>query len=378
MSTWHRSKCDKTGPNIGIYYGSLILNVLIIYAIIRVLFTNGWNAVAHWYNSNCLVDRPQRLTWIINKLNRLLACEPEHQSIPIIAIIFVLIFVLFLVIALVVTSRGGHLDGFSHIWYMLCGVMAAWLYECIFKMAFYPARLIQRPHRPSLLSWLWKKCEYIGYIRKFFLFPVFDAEIDDEVLSVTSEWWFESSYFWRFLPDVFFVLNWVILWGSGILNNPIIGSVFRWIIMQILSTVFLLISLLQRGESRLNFSRFVLETPFLKFVGNSSLYVYLLQIAAFSFYTPIIMDDIDAGDFPFSKDPSYYVTYMWKFVWFKALPPEKKYPGFVCIIIIGWILQTYYQDHLVSFYANRIFLMNFQGNRSVKLACDNRPYQLLA
>ena len=346
--------------------------------MLRVTLVNTWNAVVRRYNGLSTVERPQRLTRVLQYLTRVLACEPDRQSIPILTIIFGLVYVLFLIISLEVTSKYGHLDGYSHIWYMLCGVMAAWLFECIFKTAIYPIRMVKRSNQPSFFICLNNDKSCFRFIRKYILFPLIDVDYDCEASSGISESWFESSLLWQFLPDVLFVLNGLFLSGEGILNNRVISSVFRWVIMQITSTAFLLVSLLQRGDSRRNFSRFLLESPFLNFVGKSSFYVYLLQSAAFNFYAMIIVDDIDARTFPFSKDTSYYVKSMWKFEWFKAFPLEKKIPGFLCLIVISWILQTYYQDYLVSSFANKIFSTNSEENRTKKLANDDQPYQLLS
>ena len=377
MSTWHRSKCNKSGPNLGIYYGSLILNVLIIFAVLRVIFINGWNAVARRYNELKIFEQPQRLTSVLQYITRILACEPDRESFPLIAIIFLLVFVLFLIFSLIATTKGGHLDGYSHIWYMLCGVMAAWLFECVHKIVFHPIQIVEKLNTPSFLPWLSDERRCFRFFLKYLMSPLIDADYDWGASSGISESRLESSCVWRFLPDALFVLNGIILSGEGILKNRTISSVFRWVIIQVTSTAFLLVSLLQRGESRLNFSRFLLETPFLNFVGKASFYVYLLQSTAFNFYAMLMVDDIDASTFPFSKDKSYYVRNMWKFEWFKSFPLETKIPGFLCLITLGWILQTYYQDYLVSSFANRIFLKMKKESRIEVTACDNRPYQLL-
>lgn len=372
MSTWHRKKCNTTGPNLGIYYGSLILNVLIIYAFTRLLLVEIINFFIKKYNNLAPGTNPESRNQILGKLIRIIACEVGCLPLPFLAVIFSLIFVVQLVIALKV-SNSGHLDGISHVWYLFCGILTAWFFEYIFKSTLYPVKIVKSLEEPLLINNLIRDRK----IPFLLLFPFIDSEADWEASCGKSESWFESSYIWRFLPDALFVLNGLILSGGGILRDPIISSAFRWIFFQMTSTAFLLVSLLQRGESRFNFSRLLLETPLINALGKSSFFVYLLQSAFFNFYAKIIIDSMNWNSFSVSGQASSYVRDMWSFEWYKRFPFGWKITGFVCLVVISWLLQTYYQDYLVSMLANKLFSCA-KANRSKTLNGDDRPYQLLS
>ena len=356
MSTWNRFACNESGPNVGIYYGSLILNVLIIYAFLRRAFVYFKNGVITTYN-NAINGGDGEVSFFLRFWIDAWSCKPDPVVAPIIYIICVGIFIACLSIALAVSSKG-RLDGSSHIWYMLGGVVIAWLYECIFKTIFYPIKVVAPPKFALMEAVGSTENKYILWVEKILLLPVVDFEGDRASSTGRSESVFESSILWRFLPDGLFVINGVILSGFGLLHNTLIASAFRWIVVQVTASMFIVASLLQRGESRKNISRFLLETPFMNVVGKSSFFMYLLQTAAFNFYARVIVDDVRTHSFPLPKDNAIYVSEMWSFNWYRQLPLGPKIAGFLCLLAISWFLQTYYQDLFVSTLANRLLSYN--------------------
>lgn len=352
MSTWDRGTCNHSGPNIGIYYGSLILNVLIIYAVMRTTFVYLKNIVINSYN-NILRNRSGDSGWSMKIFVDALICEPDRGIAPFLYLVSICFFVVLLVIALKITSAG-RLDGASHIWYMLCGVIIAWIFECLYKTVFYPIKVMKPGKRSPIEALANIRSKFFLGAGKFLLLPLIEFDSDWSSLIGKSESAFESSILWRFLPDVLFIINGIILSGFGRLRNNAVASIFRWIVMQMTSSTFIVVSLLQRGESRINFSRFLLETPFMNVVGKSSFFVYLLQTAAFNFYARVIVDDAHTHSFPLPKDNAVYVKDMWSFQWYRALPLGPKIAGFLCLIAISWFLQTYYQDFFISSLANRL------------------------
>ena len=363
MSTWNRSICDESGPNPGIYYGSLILSVLIIYAALRTAFVYFKNSILKAYNRVVSEDE-SRVSYLQRIWIDAWSCTPDPAVAPLLYVIGVVAFFALLSIALG-ASAGGRRDGSSHIWYMICGVIVAWLYECLFKTIFYPIKM-EMPQKDAKHDAVVKNGLLLRAGR-IFLLPVVDFDRDWSSTVGKSESAFESSILWRFLPDGLFVINGIVLSAIGKLQNKSTAPPFRWIVVQFTSSLFIVVSLLQRGESRNNISRFLLETPFLNVVGKSSFFVYLLQTAAFNFYARVIYDATNSHSFPLPKENSVYVLSMWSFAWYRQFPVGPKIAGFLCLTAISWFLQTYYQDMFVSSLANKL-LSRYQASHGKKKA----------
>ena len=245
-----------------------------------------------------------------------------------------------------------RIDGSGFIWYMLCGAMTAWLFECCYKAVIYPRTMLKpkvnhppttMANTPKSLRWLLSALVYV-------------RDDDRSSSSVHVDSGFESTLVWRFLPDVLFVVSGVIISSVGKLGADTTASVFRWVLTQIISSSFIVVSLLQRGDSRINFSRTLLETPFMNAVGKASFFIYTLQIAAFNFYTRVILDDVANKSFPIvSNNKSLYVEQMWSFNWYQRLPLGNRIAGFLCLVTICWVLQTYFQDYFVAIVAKWLF-----------------------
>jgi hypothetical protein len=256
-------------------------------------------------------------------------------------------FVACLAISLAICTYG-RLDGVSHVWYLLAGVIAAWMFECVFKSALFPSKLkVPREDTKQPKSAV-AASSAIDTVRSYLLIPFVDPDAGWDLFKGSSELSWESSLLWRFLPDILFVINGLILSGMGHLTQATVSSIFRWIGLQITSTLFVIVSLLQRGESRLNASRLFLETPFMNVIGRASFVVYLWQSAAFNFYTRVILDDVTHHTFPLPKNNDMYVREQWNYLWFAAFPIGNKIAGAVVLIFIGWAVQAYYQDYFIS------------------------------
>lgn len=145
----------------------------------------------------------------------------------------------------------------------------------------------------------------------------------------------------------------------------------RWIIPQYLGAIFLVVSLLQIGEARLNFSRLILESPFLNVIGKASYaickYLFpsnafflracltflnildILQYIFFNFYIKLLYHAYyNNGHLPPRVELDYF---MYDFVvrkFFQNLPGDARLAGFSFLIIFSWCVHTYYQDYLVA------------------------------
>ena len=349
MSTWNHLTCDRTGPNRGIYYASVILNVLIIYAVIRVWFIYVTNRVIISYNRALSSDGASS-RWILKIWIDALDCKPDPISAPYIFLACLGVYIGMLLVAMVLLSHQ-RIDGSAYIWYLLCGALTAWLFECCYKTAFYPSTMIKSQSKEAPLTTVFgdKGSIIPKALRWIVSAAVYDNGDDLCSSSLEKQLGFESSLVWRFLPDCLFVVCGVIIAAVGRLSESTISSIFHWIIMPIISSAFIVVSLLQRGESRYNISRVLLETPFMNAVGKASFFMYTLQSAAFNFYSRVVLDDIATKSFPIvSNKKSLYVTEMWSFLWYRSLPLGNKVAGFLCLLAICWLLQTYYQDYFVA------------------------------
>lgn len=114
-------------------------------------------------------------------------------------------------------------------------------------------------------------------------------------------------------------------------------------------SVFLLylpVSLLQTKEYRNNISRFIFESPLLKFLGYLSYPLYIFQVVFIDFYYQIFIEDIRNHEFPVVKEE--LGTFANPFNWMRKEPIGIKIGGISLLIAFCYLIQKYYQDVWVA------------------------------
>jgi len=177
-----------------------------------------------------------------------------------------------------------------------------------------------------------------------------------------------SKFFWRFFPDLLVAGSACVITGTGWLRykygqpRPESGGVgdgpdivLWWIGIPFVTTIYVWAVCLAKNSARLNFSRFIFESPPFIFMGFCSYPMYLLQAIFFQYYTPEIYYEYNTKD-PSGTEVYHPVTagerprgglFKGRF-WFANLHYGIKIADCAILFIICWFIQKYVQGKLVS------------------------------
>lgn len=118
--------------------------------------------------------------------------------------------------------------------------------------------------------------------------------------------------------------------------------------------------MLQERRSCFNFSRFVLEQPWVGgILGYCSYSCFLLQRIIIQYYVPFLIYSLEDGSFACSdrlkgcpKGRS----------WFLTMPLYERFIIVMLVIAISWLVQYYFQGVLVTYCYSKI--LDFRANCS--------------
>ena len=154
--------------------------------------------------------------------------------------------------------------------------------------------------------------------------------------------------FWRFFPDLTSISIGFLMSTLGDLNNENIKFILWFIIVPTAFLILLIVSMLQKGSARYNFSRFFLECSPITTLGYTSYAMYLFQRIAFTFYLPYFYFGIKTGHFDVSVgDPDQ---------WFERLSVFDKFFAVVVLTFICFMVHKYFQDKFVAHLYAKMFL----------------------
>ena len=151
--------------------------------------------------------------------------------------------------------------------------------------------------------------------------------------------------FWRWLPDLLAVAFGLCLvpWQVSTTTTTDISTdlfiLLPRLIVPMIFIMFLLVSMLQEGNDRKNISRIILESNVFMSLGYCSYPLYLLQLAAFNIWAPILAHAIQTGQLDLNYAP---------WVWFTLIEWYLKILAIVVLFLICWCIQKYFQDTLVA------------------------------
>ena len=164
-----------------------------------------------------------------------------------------------------------------------------------------------------------------------------------EILPVTHERNFFFLFccnFWRFFPDITSISIGFLMSTLGDLNNENIKFILWFIIVPTAFLILQIVSMLQKGSARYNFSRFFLECTPITTLGYTSYAMYLFQRIAFTFYLPYFYFGIKTGHFDVRVgDPNQ---------WFERLSVFDKFLAVVVLTFICFLVHKYFQDKFVT------------------------------
>ena len=153
---------------------------------------------------------------------------------------------------------------------------------------------------------------------------------------------------WRFFPDLTSISIGFLMSTLGDLNNENIKFILWFIIIPTAFLILIIVSMLQKGSARYNFSRFFLECTPITTLGYTSYAMYLFQRIAFTFYLPYLYFGIKTGHFDVSVgDPNQ---------WFERLPTVQKFLAVIILTFLCFLVHKYFQDKFVTHWYAKIML----------------------
>ena len=252
-----RPQCKHLGPNTTVY-ASLIWTVFILYGIMRSVLIRFQNFVMKWASAD---SERKGIRFYIGQCMMMVAFNRPCASV---ALSITLFWAVVLTISFVVLWRFmGWKTCFMYISYFIGGVVGASLVESI-HWASWNRHL-------SFSKWSPKDLFPSAHVNPAHGLPA--ADVEDGSLSNAKS---KSSLIrslakviWRFLPDVIFGLSLMFLFVDFKWSHQR-ARVITWIVMPLLSILYLVVVSLQRGSAKLNITRFLFELSFLNFIGKLS------------------------------------------------------------------------------------------------------------
>ena len=211
----------RLGPNLSIFYASLIINVLILFSIYQIVAVKIKNLVISMFNTAAKKREFHRPSSLPSILLSILNCTPSFTTR---LLLFPLCYILFGILLVLPTNicflgycgEWNIGNGFSHVFYFFAGALAAFIFECIFKTSFFPS--LHQPLSPGR-PFLYRMRAPVRRVARLLLTPLVD--FDDTGLDVASARGSlcETSLLWRFAPDLLLFLL-IYLFVKGIVRNP--------------------------------------------------------------------------------------------------------------------------------------------------------------
>ena len=181
------------------------------------------------------------------------------------------------------------------------------------------------------------------------------SQVDEDINIPTppenSTFFIACCYLWRFFPDLSAIGIGFLMSTLGDLDKESIKLIIAFVIVPYAYLVLLLVSMLQKGSARYNFSRIFLECTPLTTLGYTSYAMYLFQRVALTCYLPFLYFGIKTGKFDINMgNPGD---------WFEHLPTFDKFLAVVTLTMICLIVHKYYQDKFVPYwYAHFVSKIN--------------------
>ena len=328
-----RPQCKHLGPNTTVY-ASLIWTVFILYGILRSYLTSFQNYIMKW----ATIDTGKKgMRSFIGHCAMMVAYNRPCPSVATAIIFFWFVFLTF---------------SFTLLWRYM-GWKTCFMYISYFVGGAAGASIVESTHWAS-----WNRHLSVYKWTPLDLFPSessappecqlsTDVEEGNPVPSKTRLTYFKKLAFgsWRHLPDAIIVLSIILLFVDFPWSYQT-ARMITWIVMPQLMILFLIVVTLQRGAAKVNFSRWILESSLLNFIGYLSypicksvpsridvsklLFLDLIQRVVFDFYAPMLSRDVHEHR-KFNR--SSVVTQA----------------GFLLMLIaFCWLLQKYVQDTFVA------------------------------
>ena len=151
---------------------------------------------------------------------------------------------------------------------------------------------------------------------------------------------------WRFFPDITSIGIGFLMSTLGDLNNENIKFILWFVIVPSAFIILILVSMLQKGSARYNFSRFFLECSPVTTLGYTSYAMYLFQRAAFCVYLPFIYFGLTTGIYDlWVGNPDH---------WFEHRSDLTKFLAVLFLTFVSYLVHKYFQDRFVTYWYARL------------------------
>jgi len=154
---------------------------------------------------------------------------------------------------------------------------------------------------------------------------------------------------WRFSPDLIAIGIGLSLSCFGTLctsDTKTLNNYLEMMIIPFAFIIFLSITIHQRGSARYNLTRIFLESELLNFIGYGSYPIYLLQNVFLQYYFTFIFPVKGYSYHPENPTRDY----------FRAIPLGYRVIAVSTVILLGWVIQKFFQDYLVANTFSRVLV----------------------
>ena len=163
------------------------------------------------------------------------------------------------------------------------------------------------------------------------------------------------QYLWQFLPDAIGALYGYLMFGIYN-NNLIFIQYFINAVLPFILLIFLTVSFIQKGNYRKNISRFIVESPLLSFLGYISYtsYVFQREILEFYYFYFKYAFESNNGNATLRFTPSVNTRSL-----FREESMGMKFLAVLIHLIFCYLIQKYVQDTFISMlYVNTLKHIN--------------------
>jgi hypothetical protein len=251
MQSWFRPQCRHLGPNT-VLYASIILNVFLLYGAIRSQFSQLQDSVIKGISAPSNGDRKDFRTRIRDFVTMAAFNRPTLGATYILCILW---FLFLTSILLLYWRFMGWKNAVTYLPYFMAGIVTASIIESIHWSLWnkhltldkwYPVDLLPSPKSTQ---------------------PLELSALSDSMTSTMFKR--TRSVLWRFLPDVIAIFCTVIMSSDGGGSHQI-ARLRTWILVPYIWISYIIVVSLQRGNDRINFTRYFLESAPMNLLGYIS------------------------------------------------------------------------------------------------------------
>jgi len=161
-----------------------------------------------------------------------------------------------------------------------------------------------------------------------------------------------SFYLWRHFPDVLAAITGILIAAVGTIRTVGDSHLTAFVFLYWVLLACIVVSMLQVGPSRFNFTRYLLETPVLNILGYCSFPLYLYQMPIMEYANGIY------------RNKMYQETgidkYSYKY-WYHDVSWEWRLLYWLIVIVFCYVIQYSINEIIVPNVLIRVFSTRFKS-----------------